>query len=71
MEADEKFIKSVCYEMLPCRTNSDCKEVEELKERVDKMSIKYDEVGRTMNRIMGGLIIALILLVANLVISAS
>ena len=72
MEADDKeIVKGICYEMLPCRTNSDCKEVEELKELVDKMGLKYDEVGRTMNRIMGGLIIALILLVANLVISAS
>ena len=72
MEADDKeIVKGICYETLPCRTNQTCKEVEELKDVISKMGVKYDEVGRTMNKIMGGLIIALILLVANLVVSAS
>ena len=71
MEADDReIVKGICYEMLPCRTNSECKEVEELKEAISKMEVKYDEVGKSMNRILGGLVVSLILLVGNLVVKA-
>ena len=71
MEADDKeIVKGICYETLPCRTNQTCKEVEELKDAISKMEVKYDEVGKSMNRILGGLVISLVLLVINLAAKA-